>query len=178
MKHVWEWKERFGNRIIGQLQRLGSSCDWDRERFTMDEGCSRAVREVFVRLFEKGLIYKGTRIINWCPRCQTALSDIEVEYSDTAGRLHYVKYPLEDGSGYITVATTRPETILGDTAVAVNPADERYKDLVGKTAILPVMNHRIPIIADEYVDPEFGTGGQDNSRTRSKRLRGRIETQP
>ncbi|MFY9424321.1 MAG: class I tRNA ligase family protein, partial [Bacillota bacterium] len=158
LKHVWEWKERFGNRIIGQLQRLGSSCDWDRERFTMDEGCSRAVREVFVRLFEKGLIYKGTRIINWCPRCQTALSDIEVEYSDTAGRLHYVKYPLEDGSGYITVATTRPETILGDTAVAVNPADERYKDLVGKTAILPVMNRRIPIIADEYVDPEFGTG--------------------
>ena len=157
LKHVWEWKERFGNRIIGQLQRLGSSCDWDRERFTMDEGCSRAVREVFVRLFEKGLIYKGTRIINWCPRCQTALSDIEVEHPILQAGFT-TSAPLEDGSGYITVATTRPETILGDTAVAVNPADERYKDLVGKTAILPVMNRRIPIIADEYVDPEFGTG--------------------
>jgi valyl-tRNA synthetase len=155
---VWEWKEKFGGRIISQLQRLGSSCDWDRERFTMDEGCSRAVREVFVRLYNKGLIYKGRRIINWCPRCQTALSDIEVEYAETAGRLHHVKYPLEDGTGYVVVATTRPETILGDTAVAVNPGDERYKDMVGKMVVLPIMNRRIPIIADEYADPEFGTG--------------------
>ena len=158
LERVWEWKERFRSRIISQLQRLGSSCDWDRERFTMDEGCSRAVREVFVRLFEKGLIYKGRRIINWCPRCQTALSDIEVEYVDTAGKLYYVNYPFEDGSGYVTIATTRPETILGDTAVAVNPNDERFKDIVGKTVILPIMNRRIPVIADDYADPEFGTG--------------------
>lgn len=158
LKRVWDWKAKYGGQIISQLKRLGSSCDWDRERFTMDEGCSRAVREVFVRLFEKDLIYKGYRIINWCTRCRTALSDIEVEYSEASGKLHHVRYPLADGSGYVVVATTRPETILGDTAVAVNPGDERYKSMVGKTVILPLMKREIPVIADEHADPEFGTG--------------------
>lgn len=158
LERVWDWKEQYGGRIIEQLKRLGASCDWDRLRFTMDEGCSRAVREVFVRLYEKDLIYQGNYIINWCPRCNTALSDIEVEHEDTEGKLYHIKYPFEDGSGHMVVATTRPETMLGDTAVAVNPKDERYKDAVGKTLILPIMERRIPVIADDYVDPEFGTG--------------------
>ena len=158
IERVWEWKEKYGNYIVEQLKRLGCSCDWDRLRFTMDEGFSRAVREVFVRLYEEGLIYKGKYIVNWCPRCHTALSDLEVEYEEQDGNLWYIKYPLEDGSGYITVATTRPETMLGDTAVAVNPEDERYKDFIGKNVILPLVNRKIPVIADPYVDPEFGTG--------------------
>jgi len=155
---VWEWKKQYESRITNQLRKLGASCDWARQRFTMDEGCSDAVLEVFVRLYEEGLIYRGSYITNWCPNCRTALSDIEVEHEETSGRLHYVSYPMEDGSGHISVATTRPETILGDTAVAVNPKDDRYKHLVGKTLILPVVGRRIPIIADEYVEMEFGTG--------------------
>ncbi|HHT16204.1 MAG TPA: valine--tRNA ligase [Papillibacter sp.] len=158
LERVWAWKERYGNRIIEQLKILGSSCDWDRLRFTMDEGCSRAVREVFVALYEKGLIYKGTRIINWCPQCTTALSDAEVEHTERPGNLWHVKYPVKDSEEYLVVATTRPETMLGDTGVAVHPEDERYQHLVGKTAILPLMDREIPIIADEYVDREFGTG--------------------
>ncbi|HHU33505.1 MAG: valine--tRNA ligase [Zhaonellaceae bacterium] len=159
LEKVWEWKDKYHNRISKQLRMLGSSCDWDRERFTMDEGCSKAVREVFVRLYEKGLIYRGNYIINWCPKCQTTISDIEVEHQDTPGQLWHVKYPIkgEEGS-YITIATTRPETILGDTAVAVHPDDERYTDLVGKKVILPIVGREIPIIADSYVDPAFGTG--------------------
>ncbi len=155
---VWDWKKLYGSRIINQLKKLGSSCDWTRERFTMDEGLSNAVREVFVSLYEKELIYQGNRIINWCPRCITALSDAEVEYTEQAGHFWHIKYPLADGSGYIQIATTRPETLLGDTAVAVNPEDERYTELVGKKLILPLVGREIPIIADEYVDKEFGTG--------------------
>ncbi len=158
VERVWRWKERYGGTIREQLQRLGASCDWSRERFTMDAGLSRAVREVFVRLFDKGLIYRGTYIINWCPRCRTSLSDLEVEHADTQGTLYYIDYPLAEGAGHVTVATTRPETMLGDTAVAVNPDDERYRDLVGRMAILPIMRRRIPIIADEHADPAFGTG--------------------
>lgn len=158
LERVWEWKRRFGDRIRLQLETLGTSCDWDRERFTMDEGLSRAVREVFVELYNKGLIYQGSYIINWCPSCRTALSDIEVEHEDEKGKLWYLKYPLKDQDGFITIATTRPETMLGDTAVAVNPEDERYRDLIGKTLILPLVGREIPIIADEYVDPSFGTG--------------------
>ncbi len=155
---VWEWKEKYGGQIINQLKRLGASCDWERQRFTMDEGLSEAVKTVFLRLYEKGLIYRGDYIINWCPRCKTALSDLEVEHQPTAGKLYHVRYPLEDGSGHITVATTRPETILGDTAVAVHPDDERYREVVGKRVVLPVLGRVIPIVADEYVDPEFGSG--------------------
>ncbi|NLK08774.1 MAG: class I tRNA ligase family protein, partial [Firmicutes bacterium] len=159
LERVWEWKEKYGGRILTQLRRLGASCDWERERFTMDEGCSRAVREVFVELYEKGLIYQGDYIINWCPRCSTALSDIEVEHEDTEGKLWHIRYPLADDSGeYMVVATTRPETMLGDTALAVNPKDERYQHLVGKSCILPLMGRKIPIVADDYVDQEFGTG--------------------
>ena len=158
LKRVWAWKDKFGNRIISQLKKLGTSCDWDRERFTMDEGCSKAVREVFVNLYNKGLIYKGHRIINWCPHCATALSDAEVEYETQPGKLWHIRYPLADGSGELVVATTRPETFMGDTGVAVNPNDERYKHLIGKTCILPIMNREIPIFGDEYVDMEFGTG--------------------
>jgi valyl-tRNA synthetase len=157
LKRVWEWKEKYGRVIIEQLKRLGASCDWDRERFTMDEGLKEAVKEVFVRLYEEGLIYRGNYIINWCPRCKTALSDLEVERKEEEGMLYYLRYPLE-GGGEIVVATTRPETMLGDTAVAVNPEDERYKDLVGRWVILPVVGRRIPVIADSYVDPQFGTG--------------------
>lgn len=159
VKRVWAWKEEYGDRIINQLKCLGISCDWERKRFTMDEGCSRAVRETFVSLFEKGLIYKGTRITNWCVNCHTALSDIEVEHEDTPGHLWYVRYPVvgEEGS-YLTIATTRPETIPGDTAVAVNPEDERYAKLIGKTLRLPILNREIPVIADSYVDTKFGTG--------------------
>lgn len=155
---AWEWYEQYGGRIVEQLKRLGSSCDWQRQRFTMDEGCSKAVREVFVNLYEKGLIYQGDRMINWCTDCKTALSDAEVEYEEKASHLWHLRYPLTDGSGHIIVATTRPETMLGDTAVAVNPNDERYKDMVGKTIMLPLMNREIPIIADDYVESEFGSG--------------------
>ncbi len=158
LERVWDWKNKYGNRIIQQLKVLGSSCDWERERFTMDEGCSRAVRETFVKLYNKGLIYKGSRIIHWCPSCTTALSDAEVEYEEKEGKLWHIKYPLSDGSGFLTVATTRPETMLGDTAVAVNPDDERYKEYIGKTLTLPLMNREIPIVADDYVEKEFGTG--------------------
>ncbi len=158
LERVWAWKEQYGNRIINQLKKLGSSCDWEHERFTMDEGCSKAVREVFVNLYNKGLVYRGNRIINWCPHCTTALSDAEVEYSEQAGNFWHIRYPIKDSDGYVTIATTRPETLLGDTAVAVNPADERYKDLVGKMLILPLVNREIPVVADDYVDLEFGTG--------------------
>ncbi|MCC8192762.1 MAG: valine--tRNA ligase [Ruminococcus sp.] len=158
MKRVWEWKDKFGGRIVEQLKKLGSSCDWSRERFTMDEGCNKAVKEVFVRLYEKGLIYRGERMINWCPHCKTSISDAEVEYEDQAGHFWHIRYPLTDGSGYVELATTRPETLLGDTAVAVNPNDERYKDLVGKTLTLPLVGREIPIVADDYVEIDFGTG--------------------
>ena len=155
---VWDWKNKYGNRIVEQQKKLGASCDWERARFTMDEGCSNAVREVFVSLYEKGLIYKGSRIINWCPHCVTALSDAEVEYVDKPGHLWHIRYPLADGSGDVVVATTRPETMLGDTGVCVNPNDERYKHIVGKTVILPLVNKEIPIVADDYAEMEFGTG--------------------
>ena len=159
LERVWDWKHQYGNRIVEQQKKLGSSCDWSRARFTMDEGLSKAVRHVFVTMYDKGLIYKGSRIINWCPHCVTALSDAEVEYKDKPGNLWHLKYPIKGEEGrYCIVATTRPETMLGDTGVAVNPNDERYKDLVGKTCILPLMNREIPIVADEYVDLEFGTG--------------------
>ena len=158
LDRVWDWKNKYGDRIVEQLKTLGSSCDWERQRFTMDEGCSKAVREVFCSLYEKGLIYKGKRIINWCPHCTTALSDAEVEYEEKPGHLWHLRYPLSDGSGDVIVATTRPETMLGDTGVAVNPNDERYKDIVGKTCILPLVGREMPIVADEYVDMAFGTG--------------------
>ncbi|MHB1421277.1 MAG: valine--tRNA ligase [Bacillota bacterium] len=158
LERVWDWKNRYGNLITNQLKKLGASCDWSRERFTMDEGCSQAVREVFVRLYEKGLIYRGNYIINWCPKCQTTISDIEVEHGERAGKLYHLRYPLKDGSGEVVVATTRPETMLGDTAVAVHPNDERYLHLVGKSLILPVVGREIPIVADEHVDPKFGSG--------------------
>ena len=158
LERVWDWKNRFGNRIVEQQKKLGASCDWDRARFTMDEGCSKAVREVFVSLYEKGLIYKGSRIINWCPHCVTALSDAEVEYVDKPGHLWHIRYPLEDGSGEVVVATTRPETMLGDSGVCVNPNDERYKAIVGKNVILPLLNKPIPVVADDYAEMEFGTG--------------------
>ena len=158
LERVWQWKHEYGGTIIHQLKELGSSCDWQRERFTMDEGCSRAVREVFIRLYEKGLIYRGSYLINWCPKCATTLSDVEVEHEDQNSRLWHLRYPLVKGEGYIQVATTRPETMLGDTAVAVHPDDERYRHLVGEKVILPLVNREIPIIADTMVDPEFGTG--------------------
>lgn len=159
LERVWEWKENYGGRITNQLRRLGSSCDWDRERFTMDEGCSKAVREVFVRLYEEGLIYRDYYITNWCCNCRTTISDIEVEHLDKPGHLYYIKYPVKGSdSESITIATTRPETMLGDVAVAVHPGDERYKNMVGKTLVLPLVGREIPVIADEYVDPEFGTG--------------------
>ncbi len=158
LKRVWAWKEKFGGRIISQLKKIGCSCDWERERFTMDEGCSRAVKEVFVNLYNKGLIYQGNRIINWCPSCATALSDAEVEYAEQDGFFWHIKYPIKDSDEFIEIATTRPETLLGDTAVAVNPNDERYTHLVGKMLILPLVGREIPVIADDYVDMEFGTG--------------------
>ena len=158
LERVWDWKHKYGNRIVEQQKKLGASCDWDRARFTMDAGCSNAVREVFVSLYEKGLIYKGSRIINWCPNCVTALSDAEVEYVDKPGHLWHIRYPLADGSGEVVVATTRPETMLGDTGVCVNPNDARYKNIVGKTVILPLVNKEIPIVADDYAEMEFGTG--------------------
>ena len=158
LDRVWEWKETFGSRIMEQLRSLGSSCDWERERFTMDEGCSAAVREVFVSLYEKGLIYQGTRITNWCPRCNTAISDIEVEHETEAGHLYHLRYPVEGSDEFVQIATTRPETMFGDTGVAVHPEDERYQHLIGKMLVLPGVGRRIPVFADEYVDPAFGTG--------------------
>ncbi|MBQ7004301.1 MAG: valine--tRNA ligase [Oscillospiraceae bacterium] len=158
MKRAWEWKKQYGGRIVEQLKKLGSSCDWDRERFTMDEGCSKAVKEVFVKYYEKGLIYRGERIINWCPKCLTSLSDAEVEYEDQAGHFWHIRYQVKDSDEYLQLATTRPETLLGDTAVAVNPNDERYKHLVGKMLILPLVHREIPVVADDYVEMEFGTG--------------------
>ncbi len=158
LKRAWAWKEQYGGRIISQLKRLGSSCDWTRERFTLDEGCSEAVKEVFVRLYNKGLIYRGERIINWCPKCLTSISDAEVEYEEKAGHFWHIRYPFTDGSGYLELATTRPETLLGDTAVAVNPNDERYAHLVGKMLTLPLVGRQIPVVADEYVETDFGTG--------------------
>ena len=158
LKRTWEWKEEYGGRIVSQLKKLGSSADWDRERFTMDEGCSKAVQEVFIRLYGKGYIYQGSRIINWCPVCQTSISDAEVEYEDQAGHFWHINYPIVGTDKCIEIATTRPETMLGDTAIAVHPDDERYKDLVGKMVLLPIVNKEIPIVADSYVDKEFGTG--------------------
>ena len=158
LKRAWAWKEQYGGRIVEQLKKLGSSCDWERERFTMDEGCNRAVREVFVRYYEEGLIYRGERIINWCPHCHTSISNAEVEFEEQDGFFWHLRYPLSDGSGYLELATTRPETLLGDTAVAVNPKDERYKQYVGKTVVLPLVGREIPVVADSYVDMEFGTG--------------------
>ena len=158
LDRVWDWKKEYGGRIVKQLKRIGSSADWDRERFTMDEGCNEAVKEVFVNLYNKGLIYRGERIINWCPCCLTSISDAEVEYEDQAGHFWHLRYPLADGSGYIEMATTRPETMLGDTAVAVNPNDDRYKHMIGKMLILPLVGREIPVVADDYVDMEFGTG--------------------
>lgn len=158
LERAWAWKEQYGGRIVEQLKKLGASCDWSRETFTMDEKCSKAVNEVFVNLYNKGLIYKGNRIINWCPCCKTALSDAEVEYSEQDSHLWNIRYPLADGSGEIVVATTRPETMLGDTAVAVNPKDERYSNMVGKMLILPLLNKQIPVVADEYVEMDFGSG--------------------
>ncbi|MCL6635194.1 MAG: valine--tRNA ligase [Peptococcaceae bacterium] len=158
LRRVWAWKEQYGNRITAQLRRLGASCDWRRERFTMDEGCSGAVLEVFVRLYQRGLIYRGHYITNWCPRCRTTISDIEVEHLERPGHLYYLKYPFKEGGGHVVVATTRPETMLGDVAVAVHPEDGRYKDMVGRTLVLPLVGREMPLIADEYVDPSFGTG--------------------
>ena len=159
LERAWDWKEEYGGTIIEQMKKLGSSCDWDRERFTMDEGCSEAVKEVFIKLYEKGYIYRGSRIINWCPVCQTSISDAEVEYEDQAGHFWHIKYPVVGSEGeYVEIATTRPETLLGDSAVAVHPDDERYKDIVGKMLLLPIVNKEIPVIADPYVDKEFGTG--------------------
>ena len=158
LERAWKWTEEFGGRIVHQQRKMGVSCDWSRERFTMDEGCSKAVREVFVRLYEKGLIYRGQRMINWCPACRSALSDAEVEYKEQDSHLWHIRYPGADGSEGVIVATTRPETMLGDTGVAVNPADERYTDLVGKNVILPIVNKEIPVVADDYVEMDFGTG--------------------
>ena len=158
LERVWDWKHKYGNRIISQLKKLGASCDWTRERFTMDEGCSKAVREVFVNLYDKGLIYRGYRIINWCPHCLTALSDAEVEYKDQPGNFWHIKYPIKGEDGYVEIATTRPETMFGDTAVAVNPEDEATKHLIGKTLILPIVGREIPVVADDYVEIGFGTG--------------------
>lgn len=158
LDRAWQWKKKYGSRIVEQLKKLGSSCDWERERFTMDEGCSKAVREVFVRLYEKGLIYRGERIINWCPHCKTSISDAEVEFAEHDGFFWHLRYPFKDGSGYLELATTRPETMLGDTAVAVHPEDERYRAMLGKTLILPLVGREIPVVADEYVERDFGTG--------------------
>lgn len=158
LERAWAWKKQYGGRIVSQLRKLGSSCDWSRERFTMDEGCSKAVNEVFVKLYNEGLIYRGERIINWCPHCLTSISDAEVNYEDQAGHFWHLRYPFADGSGYLQLATTRPETLLGDTAVAVNPNDERYRELVGKMLVLPIVHREIPVVADDYVEMDFGTG--------------------
>ena len=158
LERAWDWKKEYGGRICDQLKKLGSSCDWERERFTLDEGCSKAVNEVFVKLYEKGLIYRGERIINWCPHCCTSISDAEVEFSEQEGNFWHIRYPIKDSDGYVEIATTRPETLLGDTAVAVNPNDERYKNIVGKMLVLPIVGREIPVVADDYVEMDFGTG--------------------
>ena len=163
LERAWDWKRQYGGRIVEQLKKLGSSCDWERERFTLDEGCSKAVREVFVRLYEKGLIYRGERIINWCPHCRTSISDAEVEFEEKDAFFWHLRYPIADEEGnptgeYLELATTRPETLLGDTAVAVHPEDERYRRLVGKKVILPLVGRLIPVVADSYVEMDFGTG--------------------
>src|SRR5882724_11797710 len=159
IERVWEWKKLYGGAILDQMKRLGASVDWDREYFTMDDNLSHAVREVFVRLYEEGLIYRGSYVVNWCPRCMTAISDLEVVHEDYAGKLYQIRYPLKDDPRkFVTIATTRPETMLGDTAVAVNPKDERYKNLVGKKLRLPLMDREIPIVADDFADPQFGSG--------------------
>ena len=158
LERAWQWKDEYGGRIVNQLKKLGCSADWDRERFTMDEGLSDAVLEVFVKMYEQKLIYKGTKIINWCPECQTTVSDAEVEHKDTAGHFWHINYPIKGEDRFIEIATTRPETMLGDTAVVVHPDDDRYKDLIGKTAILPIVGRELPIIADTYIDLEVGTG--------------------
>ena len=158
LERAWKWKEEYGGRITKQCRKLGDSCDWRRERFTMDEGCNKAVTELFIRLYDKGMIYKGNRLVNWCPDCMTSLSDAEVEHEDEHGKYWYFRYPAKDGGEGITVATSRPETMFGDVAIAVSPEDDRYKDLVGKTVILPILNREIPVIADEYPDPDKGTG--------------------
>ena len=159
LKKCWEWKEEYGGTIISQLKKLGSSCDWERERFTLDEGCSNAVQHVFIKLYKKGLIYKGSRIINWCPVCQTSISDAEVEHEEQAGHFWHIRYPIVGEEGrFVEIATTRPETLLGDTAVAVHPDDERYQDIIGKTVKVPFVDREIPVVADAYVDKEFGTG--------------------
>ncbi|MBQ5597002.1 MAG: valine--tRNA ligase [Clostridia bacterium] len=158
LERAWDWKRTYGGRIVEQLKKLGSSCDWDRERFTLDEGCNKAVNEVFVRLYEKGLIYRGEKIINWCPHCLTSISEAEVDYEDQPGHFWHIRYPFADGSGYMNIATTRPETLLGDTALAVNPNDERYKDVIGKKVVLPIVHREIPVVADDYVEMDFGTG--------------------
>ena len=158
LKRAWAWKEKYGNRIVEQLKRLGDSCDWDRLAFTMDERCNKAVKRVFVNLYNKGLMYRGNRIVNWCPCCGTAISDAEVEYTEQASYLWHIRYPFKDGSGEVIVATTRPETLLGDTAVAVNPKDARFKDLIGKTLVLPIVGREIPLVGDSYVETDFGTG--------------------
>ena len=160
IERIWKWKGEYGDRILGQLKGLGASCDWERTRFTLDDGLSKAVRECFVKLFSEGLIYRGKYIVNWCPRCHTALADDEVDHEDEKGHLWHIKYPFEDGSGFVTVATTRPETLLGDTAVAVNPKDDRYSGLVGKMLSLPETNRNIPIVADDFVDASFGSGAR------------------
>ena len=158
LDRVWDWKNKYGDRIVEQQKTLGASCDWSRSRFTMDSGCSKAVRETFCELYEKGLIYKGNRIINWCPHCRTALSDAEVEYKDMPGHFWHIRYPIEDSDEELIIATTRPETMLGDSGVAVHPDDERYQHLVGKNAILPLVGRKLPIVADDYVELGFGTG--------------------
>ncbi|HAX77543.1 MAG TPA: valine--tRNA ligase, partial [Cyanobacteria bacterium UBA11372] len=158
LERAWQWKENSGGSIVNQIRRLGLSVDWSRERFTMDEGLSKAVVEAFVKLYEAGLIYRGNYLVNWCPATQSAVSDLEVDNKEVDGNLWHFRYPLTDNSGYLEVATTRPETMLGDTAVAVNPNDERYQHLIGKSLMLPIMQREIPIIADELVDPSFGTG--------------------
>ena len=158
LKRAWEWNEKYGNRICEQLKKIGSSCDWSRKRFTLDDGCSEAVKNVFIKLYNEGLIYRGTRIINWCPHCKTSISDAEVDYKDMDGSFWHIRYPIKGSDGFVYLATTRPETLLGDTAVAVNPNDERYRDIVGKTLILPLVRREIPVVADEYVEPDFGTG--------------------
>ena len=174
IKRVWEWKAESGGTIISQLKRLGASCDWSRERFTMDEGLSRAVMKVFVALYREGLIYKDKRLVNWDPKLKTAISDLEVQQVETKGQLWYIKYPIEGSDEFIVVATTRPETMLGDVAVAVHPDNERLKHLIGKTAILPLVGRRIPIIGDDYADPEKGSRrGQDHAGARLQRFRGR-----
>ena len=158
LKRAWEWNEKYGNRICEQLKKIGSSCDWSRKRFTLDDGCSEAVKNVFIKLYNEGLIYRGTRIINWCPHCKTSISDAEVDYKDMDGSFWHIRYPIKGSDGFVYLATTRPETLLGDTAVAVNPNDERYRDIVGKTLILPLVGREIPVVADEYVETDFGTG--------------------